>query len=189
MSDGPHKTLPMSRKWKRFAECAYNEAYSPEQACDALLMALSEGWRKLVPKSLVDKVQNALPVGQTELFCGQNVQQLESLCGEMAGYPLAGAFLDCFVQAREKGFSGEGTLLEATRQVLTDRLARRARQVEEHYYSEAICNGATDVRRRIEEAIGGLNLATTARGLLGIVENERPQIHVKQTGLDDGVLL
>ena len=39
MSDGPHRSLPMSKKWKRVAERIYNEAYSPEQICEALSAA------------------------------------------------------------------------------------------------------------------------------------------------------
>ena len=189
MSDGPHRSLPMSRKWKRFAERIYNEAFGPEQAYEALLTALSEDWRNQIPRSLVNRVQNVLSDGQTELFCNQIIEKLDSLRQEVAGYPLAGVLLDYVCQTLGRGIPGENALLEAARQLLTDRLARRARQVEEHCHSEATCNRATDIRRRIEDAISGLNLAATACDLLGIAENEPPRILAKQAGLDDGVLL
>ena len=189
MSDGPHKSLQMSRKWKRVAERIYNEAYSPEEARDALMVSVKEDWRQQIPESFVNEVQNVLSDGQSDLFCDQNVQKLELLRAEVAGCPVAGGFLDYVVQAVAKGFSGEDALLESACQVITDLTARGARQVEEHYRRESPRNGVTDVRQRTEEAIGRLDTTTTARQFLGIDKSERPRSPTKQTGLDDGVPL
>lgn len=187
MSDGPHKSLPMSRKWKRFAECAYNEAYSPEQACDALSTALAEDWCRQIPESLVNKVQMALPNDQTELFSDQSNQELEALRRETAGHPLANTFMDCVAQAVEKGLTSESALLESACGAITDFAARGLRQVEEHYHRDPPRNGVTDVRQRSQEVVGKLDTVATARQFLGI--GQHPRIPVKHTGLDDGVPL
>ena len=192
MSDGPHKSLPMSLSWKRAAERIYNEAYSPEDghdAHDALLAAVKEDGHQQIPESFVNKIQNALSNGQTELFCDQVVQKLEFLRAEVAGRPLAGEFLDYAVQAVVKGASGDDALLESARQVITDLAARGARQVEEHYYREFPRNGVVDVRQRTEGAIARLDIVMAARQFLGIDESERSRAPTKQTGLDDGVSL
>jgi hypothetical protein len=40
MSDGPHRSLPMRRHWKDLAERAAKAAFSPDQVCEALPLAL-----------------------------------------------------------------------------------------------------------------------------------------------------
>ena len=189
MSDGPYKSLPMSRKWKQVAERIHNEAYSPEQVCDALSTALAEDWRRQIPESLVNKVQIVLSNGQTDLFCDQNIQELEALRGEVSGCPLASVFLDYVTQAVAKGTSGEDALLGSTCQAITELAARDLRQVEEHYYREPSLNGVTDVRHRAQEAIGKLDTVAIAHQFLGIGKSQHPRTLAKHTGLDDGVPL
>ena len=189
MSDGPYKSLPMRPKWKRFAECIYNEAFSPEEVRDALLAALAGDWHQEIPENLVNKIQSMLSDGQVDFFWNQNIQKLESLRVEAAEYPLLGVFLDYVIQAAAKGPSCANALLESTCQTLRDRAVRGARQVEEHYHKEPERNRVTDVRRRTEDAIKGLDIVMSARHLLGIEKNEYPRAPVKQTGLDEGVPL
>ena len=188
MSDGPHRSLSMSRSWKRVAGRLYNEAYGPDEVRDALLASVKEDWDQQIPGSLADEVQNVLSDSQTDLFYNQEVQQLESLRRESDGYPLAGVFLDYVVQAVEEGFSGGGALLESARRTVMDLAARRSRQIEEHYYREPPRNGVADVRQRSREAIGRLDAVAIAH-LLGIGKSQHPRTLAKHTGLDDGVLL
>ena len=57
MSDGPHRSLPMSRGWKQLARRAANKAFSPVEVCDALPAALHQDWRTEVPKRLCRLIQ------------------------------------------------------------------------------------------------------------------------------------
>jgi hypothetical protein len=40
MSDGPHRSLPMSQGWRRFAERIYIEAFSHDEERNALVTVL-----------------------------------------------------------------------------------------------------------------------------------------------------
>ena len=55
MSDGPHKSLPMPRAWKKFTECVSNEAFSFEEVRDAIVAALEQDWRKQNMDGLVQR--------------------------------------------------------------------------------------------------------------------------------------
>ena len=70
MSDGPHRSLKMSRNWKRVAERIYNEAYSVEQMWEALSMTLREDWRRQIPEGLINRVRAVLSNCQTGYSIG-----------------------------------------------------------------------------------------------------------------------
>lgn len=189
MSDGPHRSLSMSRQWRRVAERIYNEAYGAEQGCDAMSAALAQDWHQEIPEGLVNKIQMILSNGQREFFSDHGAQELETLRAEAAGSPLAVTFIDCALLAREKGLSGEGALLESACGAITDFAARCLRQVEEHYHRKPPRNCITDIRQRTHEVIGRMDAMAIARQLLGIDMRERPLNPVKHTELDAGVPL
>ena len=189
MSDGPHRSLPMSSVWKRFAERVYNEAFSHEEVRNALLSALEQDWRKGNMEILVQRVGEILRDGQTDFFSDQRAENLELLRRKATRSPLRDVFLDCVDKAMADGHSGDDALREATCQTLSDLSTRRARQVEEHYLRGSRQRRATDVRQRIQGATRGLDNTATARHLLGIDKNEPVRPLAKQTGLDDGVHL
>ena len=189
MSDGPHRSLPMSRAWKRFTECVNNDAFSDEEARDAIVAALEQDWRKENMEGLVRKVYEVLSDGQANLFYEQRAECLKLLQREAASSPLQHVFLDCVDKAIAAGHSGNDSLIEEACQTLSDLAMRGTRQVEEHCLRSSKGRPATDVRRRIEGAIKGLDFAAPARRLLGIDRNESPPTPAKKTGLDDGVRL
>jgi hypothetical protein len=45
MSDGPHKSLPMKRSWRRVAECADKRSFTVEEVARALAPALEQDCR------------------------------------------------------------------------------------------------------------------------------------------------
>ena len=188
MSDGPHRSLKMPRGWKNLAERADNKAYAPEEVRDALPEALEHDWRTEVPDSVCRRVRGILGDSQSSLFGDQRVELLEALRGETAGYALGNTFLDCAIHAAARGRSGDEGLREAAGEALTDRAARGARQVEEHYCRESTLHRAAHVRERIETGVTQSNIDRIAGRLVGTDKSEssRP---TKRTGLDDGVRL
>ena len=66
-----------------------------------------------------------------------------------AGPGIGRVILDHAIFAAERGKSGKDGLLEAVRNGLTDRAARGARQVEEHYCRKSSTPRAQRVRVRI----------------------------------------
>ena len=189
MSDGPHRSLPMSQGWRRFAERNYIEAFSHDEERNALVTALEQDWRKGNMEGLVQRVGETLRDRQTHFFCDQGAEKLKLLRSEAASSPLQHVFLDFVDKATARGHSGDGAIIEAVCQTLSDLATRRTRQVEEHCLRSPGQRPATDVRRRIEGAIKGLEIAVPARRLLGIDQNEPPLTLAKKTGLDYGVRL
>lgn len=189
MSDGPHRSLPMPPGWKKLAECADKRAFSDEEVCDRLRVALEKDWRKEMPDALVCKFREILSDNQTDFFCNQTTHRLKLLRKEAAGYPIRGLFLDNTIRAVEQGHSGDKVLIEAVRQVLSDYAVRRVRQVEEHYLRKSTQRHTTHVTQRIKDAIGGWDSESTGRRLLYVDKSEYLRASAKQMGLDDGVQL
>ena len=188
MSDGPHRSLNMPRGWKKLAECADNAAYAPEEVRDALPEALEQDWHAEVPDSVRRRVRNILGDDQSSLFGDQRAERLEALRRETAGYPLGNAFVDYSIEAEVRGRHGDEALREAAVKTLSDRAARGARQVEEHYCRKSTGRRAAQVRERIETVVTQSDIDGIAGRLVGIDKSERPRPD-KQTGLDDGVQL
>lgn len=186
MSDGPHRSLPMPPGWKRFAERAYKPAFSVEEIREALPAALERDWQEENMPGFVAELRELLFGSQPDFFCDQAVK-LEGLRKAADGSPFRCAFMDYAIQVATKGHSGGEGCIEAVRQALSDRVARGARQVEEHYYRQERENNVVDVRRRVENAIAGLDVAAVARRLCGIDRNEQARRLTKRTALDDGV--
>ena len=190
MTDGPHRSLSMPRGWKRLAERADRSAYAPEEVRDALPEALIQDWRAEVPDGLFRQVQVILGDGQVSMFIEHRSERLEALRGETAGYPLASVLLDYAILVAERGRHGDEALTAAAAMTLSDRAARGARQVEEHFQRESTLARATHVRERIETGVADSDMAAIAARFVGIDDGRGESVRpVKQTGLDDGVQL
>ena len=188
MSDGPHRSLKMSRKWKRVADWIYNEAYSVEQRCEALSAATEEDWRQQIPKGFLSTVRGVLANGQKELFCDQTAQDLEELRAQTPGYPHASTFLDYVIQAAHtRGTLAEDAFLIAARKVVTEFAERGLRQVEEHHLRESPHSSVVHIRQRAQEALGRFDTKAIACHLQGFERSEHQQVSLKPTGLDEGV--
>ena len=188
MSDGPHRSLNMPRGWKKLAKRADKKAYAPDEVRDALPEALEQDWSAEVPDSICRGIRDILGDNQSSLFDDQRVERLENLRNETAGYLLGNVVLDCVIEAAARGRGGDKALREAAVKALSDRAARGARQVEEHYCRESTHHRATHVRERIETGITQSDLDGIAGRLVGTDKYERPR-PAKKTGIDDGVQL
>ena len=97
--------------------------------------------------------------------------------------------LDHAILISARGETGLDALVNATANALTDRAARGARQIEEHYCRQSTSPRAHEVRTRIEEAIGGTDVRGLARQILKLDPRPSTPVARKQEGLDDGVRL
>lgn len=188
MSDGPHRSLSMSRSWKRFAMRADNEAYPPEKVLEALQEALEQEYRA-VPPNAMNQVKRVLDDGQRSLFGDYQAERLDGLRTEQAGYPLLNTLVDYAIQAGARGLGGSDALTDAVHNTLIDRAARGARQVEEHYFRNSPAGRATHVRERIEACMTLVHMPALSARLLHMNPRDEPRKPPKQTGLDDGVPL
>lgn len=179
----------MQPKWKKLAKYADREAFSAEDVCDGLRVALENDWRKGVSQAFVLKISKILSHNQTDIFGNQTTHGLRLLLREAAGSPICILFLGNTIRATEQGLSGDKAIIEAVRQTLTDRAMRGVRQVDEHYLRESTQKRATHVTQRIKDAIEIWDSEATGRHLLGIEKSEQLRASAKQMGLDDGVQL
>ena len=189
MSDGPHRSLPMRPGWKRVAEYGDNRAFAPQEVCNAIPAALEEDCRAEMAPRFLDAYCDVFRNQESSLFKDQVAPQLEALRG-LAGLGMGRVVLDHAIQLCESGETGTNAAVKAVADALTDRAARGARQVEEHYCRESTQPRADHVRSRIEEGIGssGAGIETLARKVLKL-DAGSPTRPAKQQGLDDGVRL
>lgn len=185
MSDGPHRSLPMRQGWRRLAECGDNHAFAPDEVSEAIIPALEQDCRAEMAESFLD--------GLWRIFCGResalfevSISQELQVLRQVTGPGIGRVILDHAILAADRGKLGKDGLLEAVRNGLTDRAARGARQVEEHYYRESSTPRAQRVRARIEKAIAGAPVEGLARRILKIEDGPAARLTIRQ-GLDDGV--
>jgi hypothetical protein len=187
MSDGPHRSLPMRRRWKRLAEYADNETFERDEIRDAVVPALEYDCRGEMSRDFLDALCRACDDQQNSLF-GNNTQPLESLRAA-AGSGIGRVVLDYAIQAAARGEAGANISEKAMTQALVDRAARGARQVEEHYYRKSTKTRAGKVRERIEQGISGADIGGLARKVLKAESGKSASEPAKRQGLDDGVIL
>lgn len=189
MSDGPYKSLPMSRAWKRLAEFAQNDNFEPAHIADAASNALMRDWRANVPAGLIANVREIFCGSQSTLFNEQRAEQLRAM-GEQTGNRAFGRlFLDCAVLRVESGQTGEAAFVEAAKDALLARGARGVRQVEEHYFRKSSASLAKSVRGRLESGVTTADLAGCARVLLKLSPAPARPPSLRHQGIDEGVPL
>ncbi|MDP1701733.1 MAG: hypothetical protein Q8L53_12350 [Aestuariivirga sp.] len=189
MSDGPHKSLPMRKGWKKFAEHADKAAFELEQVADAAIPALEGDWWEDVAPS-IDALRKIVgDTRQFSLFGNISMEAIEALKQNNPGNSLLCAVVDGVVRAVASGQTNEEALLSGAIAALIDRGARAIRQVEEHYLRKAGANRAYDMRTRMEDGISRAPVEALGRRMLGFDPRIAPLKPQKLQGLDDGVRL
>lgn len=187
MSDGPYKSLPMKRRWRRAAKCAYQEAYSSEEVTAAVTSASHADWRAEVRHSLATAVAEAVsPSGQQALFTDQALRDLRAL---RCASPLEASFICNAVDAVQCGLRGAEAVQAAAEGALSDRLLCNYRQVEEHVYRDDGIHSARFMRRRFEAAHAQVDLSGLARAALRAGNPLPRRSRAAHTDLDAGVSL
>lgn len=177
----------MTGGWKKLAERADKQAYAPGEVAEALPAALGHDWRAEVPSGNLTDLRIVLNDVQPSLWGDDRLDRLETLRTRAAGHPFFGVILDCAMVAVARGHGGNEALKMATADALSDRAARRTRQMEEHYHRKSNGERAFRLRQRIEDGVYRVNMKTLAEQLLGPVGAKGPAAPELRSGLDDGV--
>ena len=188
MSDGPHRSLPMSRAWKKVAECADNPAFEAEEIRDYIIPALEQDCRQEVSRSFLDGFHDICSDPQTALFKRDLGPPLEAL-RRTAGPGMERLIVDHAIHAAAKGDTSPEIAEKAVANALRDRGGRNGRSVEEHYFRKSTERRAHRVRGRIEEGMTGADMNSVARRVLNGNGKPAPSKPSKRQGLDDGVKL
>jgi hypothetical protein len=186
MSDGPHKSLNLAQHWKNLAARADNAAYSDDDAQEQFRKALLNDWIKGIPRVLKAGIAAILDGSNGSLFPADRVERLRQLDCHAAGHELGRLYLDHAIHMAVYGRCSSADVVSFT---LRSWGARRARQIEEHYFRKAGGECSNQIRSRLEracEASANHGLANQAIGEPGPVAIGSNR---KKTGLDDGVTL
>lgn len=189
MSDGPYRSLPMSRGWKRLAKFAENANFDRADTCAAATHALSTTWRNEVPAAIVKGIREVFLEREPGLFSDMRLARIDAVVSDNAGYGL-GRMLGAHASSvLNEGLTGEAGFVEATRRTLDSYTARATRQIEEHYCREASARLTRQVRERIGQAVGSADLGALARQCAGLEPRARRSSVRKHVDIDEGVAL
>lgn len=189
MSDGPYRSLPMPRRWKTAAKCAYVQAFSTGEIAAALHAAIERDCRAELSPGFLAKV-SGLIVGSDDpsLFRDLPVTDLRTMHAQ-ASSPMEASFLRNAVDALNDGCAPADALRQAAEGTVSDRLLAGFRQVEEHMFREASDQRARAVRSRLESAHGEIDISAVARQVLRSADAPQAPAVTTYSGLDDGVPL
>lgn len=187
MSDGPHRTLPMRRCWKRLAESADNLSFTGDEVVANFELALEEQCRSGLEPGFSERLASAIRT--PSLFCALNTPAFAAL-DRRGESPFVGRVLDHFAASFSPGdVSDGGKLRQAMEAATRDEASRYFRQIDEHYLREGSPGRARRVRRRLGEALERADFRAVADRVLGPSGPTRRSQGAKKSGLEDGVRL
>lgn len=189
MSDGPYRSLPMSRAWKRLAKLAGNSNFDSADTAVAAMRALASTWGSEVPSLLTKGLRDIFLEGKPDLFGDAQTTQTKALSSTAAGFGLGRLLTEHAVVVLTEGMHGEAALAETVQRALYAYAARAARQIEEHYCREASKKLTKQVRDRIAGAIATADFSGLARQCSGLDPKASKPRSFKHASLDDGVPL
>ena len=184
MSDGPHRSLPMLRRWRDVAERAAKSVFSADAVCEAVTHALRRDAHGLP----VEAVREVLGAGsQGYLFAEHRLAEIEALRSGCRGSALGNAFIDCAIEAAGDGLLGDAACRAALTNALEQHTRDHFRGVEEHYLREASARSARFVRDRLDATRSGFAFSELARDLALPGAGRKPASRLpRHTGLDEG---
>lgn len=185
MSDGPYRTLDMSKVWKALAKIAENAAHTVAEVAEAFRPALVEEWRAIRP-NFAEAVKAALgDDDRGRLFSEIAVAETERLRAQ-ASNPMEALLADHAHDKARDAQLGASAYEKSIEHFLEDRAVRGARQMEEHYHRER-SSDAGRLRRHLAAAITSGDLARLASGLASGAGYRSLIARADRTGLDQGV--
>lgn len=187
MSDGPYKSLKMSRSWKRLAKVAANPAHSTEEVAEAFRPALLGDW-KFVRPTFAQELRAAL--GDNErgnLFAEIALAETQRLRAA-ASNPMESLLADQACDVARDGQVGPPAYEAAVQACLDERAVQRARQMEEHYLRESSPD-AGRLRAKLGIAMGKIGTDGLAAGIAAGAGVRSLTPKVDRSGLDEGVPL
>jgi hypothetical protein len=188
MSDGPHRSLPMCRAWKKAARCADNPAFEVEEIRNAIVPALEQDCRQEVSRGFLAGFRKICSDQQPTLFQRDLGPSLEAL-RRTAGPGMERLIVDHAIHAAVKGNTSTDIAEKAVADALRDRGARNGRSVEEHFFRNSTERRAHRVRVRIEQGVSGADMNAVAHRVLNGNTKKSVAKLSKRQGLDDGVKL
>lgn len=186
MSDGPHRSLPLRRAWKKVCEIADGRAHALEEVAEKIPAALAADVRGEIGEGLLKSLRRILTSEQPQLIddAAQQVAALRSQAASVMEIDLVEAVGD----ALRDGKRGADAFQTGAEAVFEERGQAVTRSVVEHYLRKSPQARAAHVEQRVSDAIrqAGDRVRDLASGLVtGVMKRQLPNA-VDRSGLDDG---
>lgn len=188
MTDGPHKSLPMARPWKRVMEWAMKGVYSPREVLEAQRAAIFSDF----VGSAMDRVRQIV-AGSAEgvlFFDGGGVcEKLERVRAEYRGNVAVEATIDGLQVIARKEVLTQRSYTEALEQAVRDRLERGHRAIDQHHLDKVGHEGLGEVRKRLESTRTPEEVRGIVGDLLSGTNLRKRRAVAPQTGIEHGPAL
>lgn len=187
MSDGPHRSLPLKRRWKTVAERSSKDAWSVEDVVEATFHALERD----LGEAPVQFLQRILGVGpEASLFGGDHeavLNELDYARIECRGSAIGNAAIDGAIQAVLEGLAGGEACKYALEHALERTFKSHSRSIEEHYQRKAGDRSARHMRDRLAAVGSRCDFSSIAlRHSQSSSKEARTSGLSRRAGLDDG---
>ncbi|HEX5777057.1 MAG TPA: hypothetical protein VFX95_10305 [Caulobacteraceae bacterium] len=187
MSDGPYKTLNMSRPWKSLAKIAANKAHSTEEVAEAYRPALLDDWKGVRP-AFAQEIRAALGDNDHgQLFPTISLAETQRLRAAACS-PMEALLADQAGEVARDGHLGGAAFQAAVQGCLEDRALQRARQMEEHYLRKSSPD-AGRLRRQLSASIAAVGVDQLAAGIAAGAGIRSLAPKTDRSGIDEGVPL
>jgi hypothetical protein len=187
MSDGPHKSLPMRKGWRKLAERAANTNFDADEICAAVPEAVTDDWMEEGCDQVVQELREILNDARQGSFFepkqGDKVEALKDVSS--AGFPFRRTIVENVARAAETIADPSAALQAGVESAVAQRIVRGCLQVEEHYLRSGDAAAST-IRARIGEGVAKVPLKHLAHHFLNPkAPTSLPQSD-KRDGVDDG---
>lgn len=186
MSDGPHRSLPLRRAWKKVCEIADGRAHALEEVVERIPAALAADASNEISASLLKTLRHILSPEQLPLIddAGVQVAALRTHASSVMEIDL----IESVGDALRDGKSGIEALQVGAEAVLEERGHAAKRSVVEHYLRKVPQARAAYVEQRVGEALqrAGDSLRDLALGLANGAIRRAVAKAPDRSGLDDG---
>ncbi|RYG89105.1 MAG: hypothetical protein EON59_02160 [Alphaproteobacteria bacterium] len=189
MSDGPHRSLPLRRAWKKVCEIADGRAHAIEEVVEQIPAALAADAKGEIGESLLKRLRQILTSDQPQLIddTPQQVAALRSQAASVMEIDLVEAVTD----ALRDGKRGADAFQTGAEAVVEERGQAVTRSVVEHYLRKSPLERAAHVEQRVSDALkqAGERVRDVATGIVTGVMDHALSKAVDRSGLDDGPAL
>lgn len=187
MSDGPHRSLPMGRRWKKLAECLDNASFSADDLCERRDSAILGEFKREVPDNVMSVLRDILCSSDQGSLFGPSGDEIENLRIHTSGSSVCNLLLDCAIDAVNSGASGEAALAAACHETANEILDRHGRGMAEHYQRETGAKRASHFQMRMKSVQDGRSMDALVNRIAQGGRAMAIRALTRHTGLEDGV--
>ena len=177
MSDGPYKSLPLPRCWKKLAQRLENNAYSSTDVDETFHHELSIGFKDIP----FEQVKNILL--KNNLFKRELINDLDKLKDFCAGSDIGIRFIDFVKIKYQKESKPKDIVASALKDTLDIHMKTFSRSIQEHYLRKDP-NNSLNMQNKLTKACKRISLTNLVDTLINNT-NEKQKLE-KHQQIEDG---